>query len=74
MELQLKTVTLTIEGMTCQHCVRAVREALEKVPATIVKSVEIGSATVDYEPDRVSEDALAEAIADEGYTAYASER
>lgn len=70
----MKTVTLTIEGMTCQHCVRAVREALEKVPATTVKSVEIGSATVDYDPERVSQDALAEAIADEGYTAYGSER
>ena len=69
----MKTITLTIEGMTCQHCVRAVREALKKVPSTTVKSVEIGSATVDYDPERVSEDSLAEAIADEGYSAYGTE-
>ena len=59
--------------MTCDHCVRAVREALQKVPTAEVKSVEIGSATVSYDPEKVTEDALAEAVADEGYTAHRSE-
>ncbi|HUF30176.1 MAG TPA: heavy-metal-associated domain-containing protein [Gemmatimonadaceae bacterium] len=66
----MKTVTLTIEGMTCEHCVRAVRGALDKVPATEVESVEIGSATVKYDPTLVNEETLVEAVADEGYTAY----
>lgn len=66
----METMDLTIEGMTCQHCVRAVRGALEKMPAVEVESVEIGSATVKYDPARVTEEALADAIADEGYTAY----
>jgi copper chaperone CopZ len=66
-------MTLTIEGMTCEHCVRAVKGALEKMPAVEVETVEIGSATVRYDPDRVDEEQMADAIADEGYTAYKSE-
>ena len=69
----MDTVHLTIEGMTCQHCVRAVRGALEKLPDVEVESVDIGSATVRYDPQRVTDDAVADAIADEGYTAYRSE-
>jgi copper chaperone CopZ len=66
----MDTMNLTIEGMTCQHCVRAVRGALERIPTVEVESVDIGSATVRYDPQRVTEASLADAIADEGYTAY----
>ena len=66
----MERVTLTIEGMTCDHCVRAVRGAIEKMPSAEVEKVEIGSATVRYDPARVDEEALTDAIADEGYTAY----
>lgn len=66
----MKTVTLAIEGMTCEHCVRAVRGALDKLSSTEVESVEIGSATVKYDPTLVNEETLVETIADEGYTAY----
>jgi copper chaperone CopZ len=59
--------------MTCTHCVRAVRGALDKVPAIEVESVEIGSATVKYDPALVNEETLVEAVADEGYTAYKRE-
>jgi copper chaperone CopZ len=53
--------------------VRAVKGALEKMPPVEVETVEIGSATVRYDPDRVDEEQMADAIADEGYTAYKSE-
>lgn len=66
----MERITLSIEGMTCEHCVRAVRGALEKVPGAEVESVEIGAATVKVDPERVSDEALVDAIADEGYTAY----
>lgn len=66
----MERVTLTIEGMTCDHCVRAVKGAIEKMPSAEVEKVEIGSATVRYDPARVDEEALTDAIADEGYTAY----
>ncbi len=66
----MERVTLTIEGMSCDHCVRAVRGRLEKTPGVKVDDVRVGSATVDYDPSKTSIDDLEEAIADEGYTAF----
>ena len=43
---------LTIEGMTCEHCVRAVRGRLEKTDGVKVDDVQVGSATLDYDPKR----------------------
>lgn len=56
---------IRIEGMGCQHCVEAVRAALEKVGAD-VHAVDIGQAEISYGPavDRTTVDA---AIAEAGY-------
>jgi copper chaperone len=66
----MERITLAIEGMTCGHCVRAVRDALEGLPAVEVEAVEVGSATVRRDPERVTDAMLADALADEGYTTY----
>ncbi|MEL6614541.1 MAG: heavy metal-associated domain-containing protein [Bacteroidota bacterium] len=60
------TETLAIDGMSCTHCVAAVRAALESVPGTTVRTVEIGSATVDLAPE-ANRAALHEAIEDAGF-------
>lgn len=60
-------IAFTIEGMTCQHCVRAVQEALEAVPGVSVRSVTIGSAALEYDGRPATADALSDAIADAGY-------
>lgn len=41
--------TLIIKGMSCQHCVGAVKKALEKIPglSQIVVDLEAGQATFD---------------------------
>lgn len=59
---------LKIDGMTCGHCVAAVKKALEKVPGVTAAEVELasGRARVDGEP---SLDALMAAVQDEGYRA-----
>ncbi len=44
------TERLQIEGMTCDHCVRSVREALGDVSGATVESVEIGRAEVTAAP------------------------
>jgi len=41
--------TITISGMSCGHCVTAVRTALTGVAGVAVTDVQIGSATVDLE-------------------------
>lgn len=57
--------TLTIDGMSCSHCVRAVREALDGVDGVAVDDVQIGSATVHAAPDRL--DAVTAAVEEAGY-------
>ena len=61
---------LTIEGMTCEHCVRAVDGRLRRTPGVEVEQVKVGSADLCYDPARTTVDEIAEAIADEGYTAF----
>ena len=39
--------TITISGMSCGHCVAAVRKALATVPGVITKDVTIGAAVID---------------------------
>ena len=70
----MEQLDLTIEGMTCEHCVRAVRQRLERTPGVEVGAVAVGSANVRIDPKRVTVDDLEEAIADEGYTAYVAEK
>lgn len=64
----MKTETLTIRGMSCGHCVHAVRQALADVQDVDVRAVEIGSATVAYDPERTPRSALVAAVEEEGYT------
>ena len=66
----MEQVTLEIEGMTCQHCVHAVSTRLSKMPGVKVDEVQIGSARIHHDPAVATLDAIEEAIADEGYTAF----
>jgi copper chaperone len=69
----VQPVTLAIGGMSCGHCVAAVREALEEVPGVTVQQVSIGSATIALDPatgsPRALTEAAVEAVADAGYEA-----
>lgn len=65
-------LTLTIDGMSCDHCLNAVRWALGRLPGVTVEKVTLGSASVVYDPDKISPDAIIDAVNDEGYTAYAA--
>ena len=69
----MRHLTLSIEGMSCDHCVRAVKNRLASTPGVRVEDVRIGSATLHYDPDATTVDEIEEAIADEGYTAFVTE-
>ena len=62
-----KAITLHIDGMSCQHCVRAVDEALGGVAGVASKEVEIGTARVTYDAAETTPDVLAQAVEAEGY-------
>jgi copper chaperone CopZ len=66
----MDVVHLAIEGMTCEHCVRAVRNRLTATPGVEVEKVEVGSAVIRLDPGSTSIESVEDAIADEGYTAY----
>jgi copper chaperone len=66
----MSTVALTIGGMSCQHCVRAVKQALESVPGVTVTRVDIGSAELSFDPAQSSPAAIAEAVTEAGYDAH----
>lgn len=61
---------INIEGMTCEHCEKAVKGALEKLPG--VKSAKVtldpGQAVIDYDNAAVTIADMESAIAKEGYT------
>lgn len=59
---------LEIEGMTCEHCVRAVHRRLSATPGIEVTNVEVGSADIRHDPSKVSIADIHDAISDEGYT------
>ena len=62
-------VTLAIAGMTCGHCVAAVKKALAAVPG--VEAVEVTlsppRAVVACDSSRATVEMLAKATAEEGY-------
>jgi copper chaperone CopZ len=66
----LDLLRLTIEGMTCEHCVRAVRTRLSETPGVEVEQVDVGSAVIRLDPAKTNIEQVEDAIADEGYTAY----
>ena len=65
--MNTQTETLQIEGMSCGHCVKAVRESLEETDGVEVLDVEIGHARVRYDADRVTPQDLEEAIEEAGF-------
>ena len=64
------TTTLTIEGMSCEHCVTHVKEALEAIGGVLSAQVNLTkkNALVEH-GDSVSVDALKTAVSEAGYEA-----
>ncbi len=63
----MKRVELTIGGMSCGHCVEAVKRELQKLPGVVVGDVRIGGATLTVDESRYDENAISGAIAAAGY-------
>jgi len=63
----MEQTALQIDGMSCGHCVARVQKALARVEGVHVDQVEIGSARVTWDPDRVSLQRIREAVEDAGY-------
>jgi copper chaperone len=66
----MRQITLNIEGMHCEACVRRVSRALHSVLGAVVEEVRIGAARVQTEDIAPVLAALAKA----GYAAHAEQR
>jgi len=66
----MQSMNINIEGMSCQHCVRAVTNAVSALAgvASVEVSLEKKLAAVAFDPSRVGFQAIKEAIEGEGYT------
>jgi copper chaperone len=64
-----QSLTLSIEGMSCGHCVAAVRRALSDTAGVEVQAVTVGSASVAVDPGVASAETVVEAVRDAGYEA-----
>ena len=64
-----KVATLDVPGMTCKFCPITIRKALEKVPGVVeAKSdYDTKTATVTFDPQKTSIEALTKATANAGY-------
>lgn len=63
----MEQTVLHIDGMSCGHCVSRVQKALVRVDGVHVDQVDVGSARVTWDPDRVSLQRLRQAVEDAGY-------
>lgn len=65
-----QTATLKVEGMTCNHCVMHVRNALQEDTAGVMSaevSLEAGEAKVTYDDGIATFEAMASSVEEAGY-------
>ncbi|MGB9663176.1 MAG: heavy-metal-associated domain-containing protein [Moorellaceae bacterium] len=69
-----RTVTLKIEGMSCEHCRLSVEKALQSLKGVEKAQVDLGAkaATVTYNPTAVTVEDLKKAVVEAGYEVTAA--
>ena len=60
--------TITVEGMSCEHCEASVVDALESIAGVTAASADHEAATVTIEGEAATDDVVA-AVDDAGYDA-----
>lgn len=70
--MAMERVTLAITGMTCGHCVAAVKKALAAIPGVGEVEVTLSPprAVVSRDPSRATMEMLTKATAEEGYPSF----
>ena len=64
----MKTQTVKIQGMSCNHCVMHVKKELSKIADISIKDVQIGSAVVDADESPATQEKLKKAVEEAGYS------
>ena len=63
------TAKLNVEGMSCEHCVKAVTNAVNTLPSVSGVDVDLSTKTVTFEhdPEKTTIENIIAAIEDQGY-------
>jgi copper chaperone CopZ len=69
-EAAMSELTLRIDGMHCNSCVRRVNQALARVPGVVIHEVRMGAARLTSLQEPAPVDLLVDAIAKSGYLAH----
>lgn len=62
----MKEMKIFIEGMSCEHCIKRVSQALEKA-AVAEADVKIGEATIVFDENKTNLERIKQAIEEAGY-------
>ena len=65
----METDRIKVEGMSCEHCVGRVKDALAGLEGVQIESVQIGEVVVSLHSDEVGREVVLAAIQSAGYTA-----
>ncbi len=60
-------ISLKIDGMSCQHCVKSVKKALDNVEGVSSAEVAVGTAKVVYDDLKTNRDTITIAIQGAGH-------
>jgi len=63
----MENIELTIQGMNCGHCVKAVQSAIASVAGATAREVKVGSALVEFDEAKTSLEQISKAIEEEGF-------
>ncbi|GAA1077447.1 heavy-metal-associated domain-containing protein [Nocardiopsis composta] len=64
----MAATTITVTGMTCEHCVRSVKEEVSEIPGVTSVDVDLGSGRVDIASSGpIPQERLKAAIDEAGY-------
>jgi Cu+-exporting ATPase len=66
----MATAKFVIDEMHCGSCVKRVSDVLRHLPGITPRSVEVGTAEVEYEPASASPATIAAALTAAGYPAH----
>lgn len=63
----METATIKVDGMMCEHCVKAVSGAVHDLTESVAVDLTGGAVTVTFNPEKVSLDWVKAAIEEQGY-------
>lgn len=63
----MKKEVIRVEGMSCQHCVSAIKGALDKIDVQADVDLQGKKVTVEFDENRVQLNQIISAIEDQGY-------